>query len=305
MYERINYGGWPNCIRLFNGEAELIVTTDIGPRIVHFGFINKQNFLYLSHEDSGKTGGTDWRLYGGHRFWLAPETLETSYQPDNVPVPYAVDDLTIKLTQAPDNRSIVKEMDISLSAAKNQVTIVHRLINQGPSPIETAPWAITAIAEGAQALVPNEPYGEGNDFLLPARSLALWHYTKLNDPRWSWSDKYIRGHQDPTIASEQKIGLLNKQEWAACYLNEEILIKHFQYDPQAAYPDYCSNNEVYINGKFLELESLGGLAVIPPGGVVEHVENWLLAAAVLGNDDASIDSIVLPLVAILRNKSAF
>src|SRR6478672_4770522 len=79
MQEKINFGGWPNCIRLSNNESELIVTTDIGPRIIRLGFINKQNFFYLSEEDRGKKGGNDWRIYGGHRLWLAPEAMPLTY----------------------------------------------------------------------------------------------------------------------------------------------------------------------------------------------------------------------------------
>ncbi|MEO5891802.1 MAG: hypothetical protein ABIQ31_16260 [Ferruginibacter sp.] len=302
MQEKIIYGGWPNCTRLSNDEIELVIATDIGPRIVHVGFINKQNFLYLSPDDRGKTGGTDWRLYGGHRLWLAPETLTLSYHPDNSPVIHTVEDFAIKLSQSRENASgIVKEMDISLSPIKNLVTVVHRLINQGTDSIEVAPWGITAMAPGGLAIIPNEPYGEGNDYLLPARSLALWQYTKMNDPRWHWGDKYIRARQDPSFVSEQKIGLLNKQEWAAYYLNEELLIKHFEYNQQASYPDFGSNNEVYINGNFLEIESLGPLTIIPPGGTVEHTENWCLATGMLGEDDASIDEIILPLVDAFKN----
>jgi hypothetical protein len=34
MHEIITYKGWPNCIRLYNDEIELIATTDIGPRVM-------------------------------------------------------------------------------------------------------------------------------------------------------------------------------------------------------------------------------------------------------------------------------
>jgi hypothetical protein len=43
----------------------------------------------------------------------------------------------------------------------------------------------------------------------------------------------------------------------ACYLNKQVLIKKFPYDAHATYPDFNSNNEVYINGDFLEIETLG------------------------------------------------
>ena len=122
-------------------------------------------------------------------------------------------------------------MEITLSPVKNQVTVLHRLINQSPYDIEVAPWSISALGQGGRAIIPQEPFGEGNDYLLPARSLALWQYTKMNDPRWIWGEKYIQAKQNPSNTSEQKIGILNKQGWSAYYLNGELLIKKFDFNP--------------------------------------------------------------------------
>lgn len=297
MNERANYKGWPNCIRLYNDETELIVTTDVGPRIVRFGFINQQNFFYLAANQAGKTGGEEWRIYGGHRLWLAPENIDVSYYPDNDPVSYMVDVTTLKVSQSKETTTgIVKEMEITLSEGKNRVTVLHRLINQGPYPVELAPWSISALAPGGMAIIPQEPFGEGNDYLLPARSLALWQYTKMNDPRWTWGEKYIQAKQDPSCISEQKIGILNKQGWSAYHLNGELLIKRFDFNPGAIYPDYGSNNEVYINAHFLEIETLGPLTKIAPGGTIEHLEYWLLTKASIDESEESIDSHILPLV---------
>ena len=297
MQEKVNYGGWSNCIRLSNKEFELIVTTDIGPRIIRLGFINKQNFFYLSTEDSGKTGGDEWRIYGGHRLWLAPEAIPRSYYPDNHPVEYSYNGHTLKLTQAREiTTGIVKEMAITLSADKNEVTIVHRLINQSASSIELSIWALSALAAGGRAIIPQEPFGEGNDYLLPSRPLALWQYTKMNDPRWMWGENYIQAKQEPAFTSEQKIGILNKRGWAAYYLNKEILIKQFAFDPNAVYPDYSCNNEIYINGSFLEIETLGPLMNLPSGGVIEHTERWFLANVDTDESEESINTNILPLV---------
>ncbi|MEP6947639.1 MAG: hypothetical protein ABI863_00130 [Ginsengibacter sp.] len=297
MQEKINYGGWPNCIRLYNDEIELIVTTDVGTRIIRFGFINKQNFFYLSAEDSGATGGKDWRIYGGHRLWLAPEGMPFSYYPDNEPVGYTYNDGTLKLTQAIESTSgIVKEIEITLSVHKNEVTVLHRLINQGILDIELSPWALSVMAPGGRAIIPQEPHGEGNDYLLPARSLALWQYTKMNDPRWIWGEKYIQAKQDPTKSKEQKIGMMNKQGWNAYALNGEVFINQFAFDPVAVYPDFGCNNEVYINGNFLEIETLGPLTKIASGGIVEHTEYWSLFKAEAGESEESIDKNILPVV---------
>jgi hypothetical protein len=300
MNEKVDFNGWPNCIRLYNDEIELIITTDVGPRIVRLGFINDQNFFYLAPDQFGKTGGNEWRIYGGHRLWLAPEQIDLSYYPDNDPVTYTCDANTLKVTQAKGTATgVAKEMEITLAPGKNEVTVLHRLINQSAYDIEVAPWAISALASSGRAIIPQEPYGEGNDYLLPARPLTLWQYTKMNDPRWIWGEKYIQAKQNPSYASEQKIGILNKQGWSAYHLNGEVLIKKFPYIPGAVYPDYMSNNEVYINKDFLEIESLGPLTKIRPGGTAEHPEQWLLTKAISGESEESIDASVLTLVGIL------
>jgi hypothetical protein len=43
--EKTEYKGWPNCYRVSNGEIELIVTGDVGPRIIRFGFVGGQNLF--------------------------------------------------------------------------------------------------------------------------------------------------------------------------------------------------------------------------------------------------------------------
>jgi hypothetical protein len=43
--EKTQYRGWPNCYRITNGEVELIVTTDVGPRIIRYSFVGGQNMF--------------------------------------------------------------------------------------------------------------------------------------------------------------------------------------------------------------------------------------------------------------------
>lgn len=295
--EKINYGGWTDCVRLHNKEVELIVTTGVGPRIIHFGFTGHRNILYVSPEDSGKTGGSDWRIYGGHRLWIAPEAIPLSYHPDNTAVPYSFSDGSLTVTAPKESTSgISKEMQIILSADSNKVTVVHRLKNENPFDIQLSVWAISALTPGGSAIVPQEPYGEGNDYLLPARPLALWQYTKMNDPRWVWGEKYILAKYDATLLSEQKIGVLNKQGWAAYYIDKTLLIKQFDYIANAIYPDFGCNNEVYINGAFLELETLGPLITLQTNESAEHVEHWFLHKIESIPTEYSIDANILPLI---------
>jgi len=296
MLEKITYEGWPNCIRLSNDQIELIITTDIGPRIVRFGYIDGQNLLCVFPEDKGKTGGDDFRYYGGHRLWHSPEATPRSYAPDNFPVNYSWDGKTLKLIQDIEKSTgIIKEIEITLEA-DNRVTILHRLINQNLWDIELAPWAITAFAPGGCAILPQEPYIDPANYMLPSRPLVLWHYTQMDDPRWIWGKKYIQLKYDFGRMSEQKLGLLNKQKWCAYQLKGELFIKTFDYDPRAVYPDYGCNNEVWVDGTFIELESLGPFAKIPSQRMVEHTEQWMLTKADVDETEESIDSNVLPLL---------
>jgi hypothetical protein len=296
MQEGIEFGGWTNCIRLSNHETELIVTTDVGPRIIRFGYINGQNLLYVSQEDKGGIGEDDWHIYGGHRLWHSPEIAPRTYCPDNLQVNYSWNGKTLKLTQDIEKSTgIVKEIEITPNA-DNRFTILHRLTNNNLWGIELAPWAITALASGGRAILPQEPYIDPADYLLPSRPVVLWHYTKMDDPRWIWGEKYIQLKYDSELSSEQKLGVLNKQKWGAYYLNGELFLKTFDYNPRTVYADYGCNNEIWVNGTFLELESLGPLAVIPPGGFAEHSEQWFLSKTLLNESEESIDRNVLPII---------
>jgi len=298
MEEHVNFEGWPNCIRLSNGQVELIITTDIGPRIIRFGYINEQNMFHVSPADKGKTGGNDWHLYGGHRFWHAPEAAPRSYSPDNSPVKYEWDGKTLKLTQDIEpTTSMVKEMEISLSLGKNEVEVLHRIINHSCWSVELSPWAITACATGGRAIIPQEPYIAPADNLLPVRPIVLWSYTRMADPRYDWGDRFIQAKQNPSFVSETKIGLLNKQRWAAFYKNKTLFVKTFEYNPNVLYPDYGCNNEIYMNGDFLEVETLGPLVKVVPDGYVEHTEHWILAHTPnLSEDEEEMDRMLKPLL---------
>jgi len=305
MMEKVNFEGWPNCIRLSNREIELIITTDVGPRIIRCGFINKQNLLYVSEREKGLTWGSQWHIYGGHRLWHAPEVMPRTYSPDNYPVEYKWDGHILKLIQPVESTTgIIKEMDITLDTEMNHVNIIHRLINKNIWTIETSPWAITAHAAGSRAILPQEPYVDPADNLLPARPVVLWNYTHMNDKRWIWGNKYIQLKHDSSISSEQKLGILNKQGWTACLLNDTIMIKHFEFNPDAAYPDYGCNNEVYVNGDLLEIETLGPVTKLAPESAVEHTEQWFITTLedhLDEEDETSIEKILLPHIQSFNN----
>ena len=296
--EKVSYGGWPNCIKLSNGQIELIVTTDVGPRVIRFGYVRGQNLLKKFEDQLGKTGGDKWRSYGGHRLWHAPEDSQRTYFPDNVPIKYTWDGKTLKLTQPVETTTgLVKEIEVTLDPKVNRIKMLHRLVNKNMWDIEASPWCLTVLAPKGRIIFPQEPYRPHPEYLLPARPLVLWHYTDMKDPRWVWGTKYIQLRHDPSATTKQKVGLLNTLGWGAYYLNGQLFIKRYPYDPAATYPDMGCNTETFTDSEMLEFETLGPLTKIPAnGGMVEHVEVWFLFKVEVGEDESQIDKKVLPLV---------
>jgi len=296
---KFGYGGWENCIFMTNGKVELVVTTDIGPRIIRFGFTGGQNLFREFKEQLGKTGGDRWRIYGGHRLWHAPEASPRSYFPDNSPVKYEIykRENKVKLTQDTEKATgMQKEIEIKLDSEKNNVTIIHRITNRTLWDIEISPWALSVMNLKGRAIVPQEPYKSWEEKLTPARPIVLWAYTNMGDPRWVWGKKYIQLKQDPNAKTRQKLGILNTTGWAAYYLNGELFIKKYKYDPKAIYTDFGVNTEIYTDSDILEVETLGEYKKIPPQGSAEHTESWWLFKAKIDEREESIDGIVLPLV---------
>ena len=296
--EIINYKGWPNCYRLSNSQVDLVVTTDVGPRIIRFGFVDKENQFVEFESDLGQVGGQEWRLYGGHRLWHAPEGKPRSYFPDNGPLQVERHGSFVRLIQPVETTTgIQKELDISLPAEGAQATVVHRLRNANLWAVEIAPWALSVMARGGVAIIPLPPRGSHAEHLLPTNILTLWAYTDMSDPRWTWGREYILLRQDPRAESPQKIGVMDKDGWAAYARSGDLFIKKFGYQAGKAYPDFGCSIEVFTSANMIEVESLGPLGVLAPGSVVEHIEDWYLYTGVpVPASDADIKQNILPKV---------
>ena len=111
--KKLTYGGWPNCIRLTDGKTELVVTTDVGPRVIRYARIGEENVLKEVDAELGKTGGNEWRSYGGHRLWHAPEAIPRTYAPDNAPVAASWRDGVLTLTLPKKTASGARKLTIN------------------------------------------------------------------------------------------------------------------------------------------------------------------------------------------------
>ena len=274
--ETIAYMGLENCMKLSNGTVDIIATTAVGPRILFYGATGGKNLLGEHPESSVQTALGTWKPYGGHRLWVWPELFPATYAPDSDPIEYvAQGDSGLTLSQPLDRSGIKKEMSIMLAPTGSHVQLSHTITSENLWPIEIAPWAITVVASGT-AIVPRVPFRSHDDFVAAAQPLTLNAFTDLQDSRFVLGSRYILLSADAALTNSQKFGLRNKEGWCAHLYEDSLFVKRFAHDEQATYPDYGSNNEVYVAGSFMEVELLGPVRAVAPGASVSLTEEWHL-----------------------------
>lgn len=283
--------GWKQVLVLANNEVELLVTLDVGPRVISYRRQGGQNIFKTFDDQLGKAGEKDWQIRGGHRLWIAPESAST-YFPDNQPVSFEViNENHVCLRSPPEAESgIEKEIEIILDEETSGVQLNHRLTATRYQSSGIAPWGLTVFRPGGKAVIPmptktlhpndlhpNEKTteSEADLDLLPNRNMSLWAYTDISDPRFIWCEDRLEISQDENLPST-KLGFLHRMQTAHYEIDGCRFSKTIDYRKDATYPDGNCNLEIFTDGTMLELESLGPLVAMNKGERIVHTENWSL-----------------------------
>jgi len=295
--ETVKFNKW-NCVRLANKTVELIITRDVGPRVARFAFIGGKNLFAEVASQQGGKNEKDFMVRGGHRFWIAPEAMPWSYEPDNVryelleEIPNGV-----RVRQAPGPvTNISKQMEITLAPNAPKVSVRHTLKNCGSKPVFCAPWALSVMAPNGQCVIPMPKRIPHTDRLTHNQQWSLWGYTNFADPRFTLGSRYVFLRQDPS-RGPNKFGIAHEEKWVAYQLDGNLFVKYFDHKPNVTYPDGGCSFETFTNEDFLEVESLGPLVTLEPGASTHHDEVWKLFKDVpLCDTDADADAKIRPLV---------
>lgn len=252
------------------GPYRVTAATEFGPRLLGFTRAGADN-LFASLE--GVTVESDtgvFNFHGGHRLWAAPEVPAVSYAPDDRPCRVEPGPDRLELEGLPDAVGLSKR--ITVAWHDDEVTVDHELTNHGPVPREVAPWAITQLELGGIAILPVGPTGQ--DQLVADRSLVLWPYTSLTDPRISWHEAAVT---ISAIAGPRlKVGT-GPQPRCLGYLKDgRLFTKSVTAAGPDRYPDRGAVGQVFCATDFCELETAGPLQALAPGQTASHRETWSL-----------------------------
>ncbi|MBP9503666.1 MAG: hypothetical protein KBF17_16030 [Candidatus Promineofilum sp.] len=265
--------------RIENDALILDYLLEAGPRLVRLiPRVSGDNLLAETPDFTLESPHRTLRLWGGHRLWHAPESAARTYIPDSTGVRTTTCHLGVTLSYDEPYTGIGKELEVIVHPTEARVQLNHRLTNQGLWPVELAPWAITQLRPGGTAVLPVSGPQKDDEGLLPDRLIALWPYSHWDDSRFRPNGDTIEIDALP-VGRPFKIGTMNRAGWMAYRYNDLTFTKRWHPQPAQPHADFGCNAEIYTNDSHLELETLGPLSRLEPGGTVEHVEEWEIQVA--------------------------
>ena len=135
---------WGSCAKLTNGEVEILVSLEFGPRVIHLSRVGMENMMFQDPERKPIDRKVEefedqFILYGGHRLWISPEVLPRCYYPDNKPVKYEKITNGASFTAPVElHNNIQKIIRITLDENAPVVHVEHEVKNCGNWDIEFA-----------------------------------------------------------------------------------------------------------------------------------------------------------------------
>ncbi len=246
----------------------MVVGISAGPRILSFSKSGGENLLY--HDQTG-FGVGDWRMYGGHRFTLAPEN-DRSYTPDNLPCDATETPGSLLVRPLADPDGLRRSLRITPAA--DGFGIEHILENHGTADWTGALWAVTCIPGGESII--GSPATNG---------LRFWPGCAPE----SWKNHADRILIDPD-GSRGKAGWHSSPAWLASIQTHGTLLIHSPVPPaREQCTDGGCNLEVFISKGWSEMETLGGTVTLAPGQKTSHSQRWyILRALPPGGDLVSL-----------------
>jgi hypothetical protein len=271
--ETVSFEGH-DCVRLEDGDVALVVTISTGPRILGLLVDGVNLFAVLPDATLGGPDGERFRFVGGHRLWVAPEVPSITYRSDDRACAVTEVEDGVVVEAPPDGAKLARS--IAVRRDSPGWIVDHVVRNASPSSMTIAPWAVTQLRIGGEALLPVAPSEDGPQ---ADRSLVLWPYTDLADPRIGFGRDEVRidaSGSGPPL----KLGAAPSNGRVGYELGTHHWTQHFEkridVDPTATYADRGAAVQVFVCDEFCELETLGPLEAVPPDGSVSHRERWLV-----------------------------
>ncbi len=265
---------WGNVLWLESETVRMGIALEFGIRVVHLSCPGMENLCYTQPADLSDGFVTDggWRLHGGHRIWMAPES-DLTYAPDESPVEYTLTENGAIVTQALDPLLQIRKVLQIAFRGDGTVAVSNIIINAAETPITGAAWGVNTLDGGGVAEIDFPAHKGGCN---PQRVVSLWGLTNLHDDRVQFTKTGLTATHKSANPDYFKVGLYCNPGRAVLTNKGQRFTLTFDAPPMEQLPDGGCNFELYLCSKFMELESLGVRHTLQPGEAMTHTEYWKL-----------------------------
>ena len=287
-FEEVIFAGH-KCVRMYNDTVELFVTIDMGPRVLGYNLLGKDNMFCVLKDTDGNFNdevfsnyywpGAYHKTTGGHRIWVAPESKPETYYPDNDPIEYQVRESTwavggksIIFLPAPQKCNDVKlALEIEFMGG-SKIRVHQKVQNLAPYPRTMAIWGISMLNYKGIELIKHNTYDNG---LLPNRKISLWSYSDSADKRFINTSKYMGIKMDTSATTAFKFGTDSRFGEAVYCTDDQVFICRYPtYHDSAEYVDNGCSFESYTSDCVMELETLDCLREFKPNQEIAFKIIW-------------------------------
>ena len=272
-HEIRNVGNKGSVLWLTDGKTQVGIALDFGIRVVHLSCAGMENLLYEQPADlsDGLTTEDGWKIFGGHRLWLAPESA-LNYYPDKDPVSFELLPNGVTVTQQEDPWLKVQKRLTLTFCDDGSIFVAQQITNTSEETKSFASWGVNTLDSGEAEIF----HGAGTPGSYnPERHLSFWGTSSVCDPRIRFeAERIIAKHQPMDTAF--KMGVYSREGKAVYKNKNQQFVLSFEADTEKTYPDGGCNFEIYIDKHVLELEALGEICTLKKNESATHWERWMV-----------------------------
>lgn len=277
--KRISAFGYTNCILLTNGTTNVILDPNVGGRVLSYEHLGK-NILFENQSLNGKTwkdGFPTFEVSGG-RFDIGPEKT-TPFRPSfhNTWTAEITGKNSARMSSPRDSiLGIQLIRDFHLDENSSKLTCTQTIKNISDTVKRYAHWSRTFAKGGGLCLVPLNPNSRLPQGYAIYRSKNVLDFDPEAEENIRVRDGILEIIGPP---SHPKFAIDSHAGWLA-YISKDnqLFIKKFKVDENRLYGDMLANpvSIWYYKNEKTELEPIGPLEIIDPGGTVSFTEQWWL-----------------------------
>jgi len=283
-------GKWPDAVWMASAHAEAAVVPRIG-RIVRFALRGGRNALWTNPALEGRPApdaerAKEWANYGGDKLWPAPQD-RWSWPPDLAldGAAHEADTLGgVVLTSPASAKAGIRFVrEIRLSPGGAELRVRNVMENVSGKPVEWSVWEVAQVDRPSFVALPVHRAGrfpKGYRAFPGAEPRSSFLAVKAGE---------VRMRRDPKRGA--KIGGDSPLGWVRAVWPDRRLSLSVELRPGvrvergAAYPDGGCALELWSNPDplpYMELELLGPIVRLPPGGRAEMTTVWALEKTAAG-----------------------